>query len=78
MTDNQEGKFTFTREQAYDLVYAAREAQIRFKRARTEKRKGNPGYQQWDEERLKECIDHYSDMEDMLKSKYLETFGEHW
>ena len=68
----------FTQEQAYDLVYAAREAQIRFKRARTEKNKGNPAYQQWDSDRLDECIAHYKEMEHMLRIKYQETFGEPW
>ena len=68
----------FTKEQFYDLVYAAREAEIRFKRARTEKRNGNPAYQQWDDERLDECINHYKQMELMLRDKYEQTFGEIW
>ena len=47
---SQECPMMFTQDQAYHLVYAAREAQIRYKRARTEKNKGNPAYQMWDDD----------------------------
>ena len=71
-------KMDFTQQEAYDLVYAAREAQIRYRRARTEKRKGNPAYQLWDDDTLDEYIAHYKEMEQMLQDKYQQTFGEPW
>ena len=56
----------FNQDEYYDLIYAAREATIRFKRARTEFRKGNEAYSQWDEETLEERITHYTSLEDRL------------
>ena len=71
-------KFEFSKDEMNDLIYAAREAEIRFKRARTEYRAGNPSYSQWHPEDLEYNIKHYKGMEQMLKDKYREAFGEYW
>ena len=71
-------KFEFSKDEMNDLIYAAREAEIRFKRARTEFRKGNESYSSWDPEDLEYNINHYKEMEQMLKDKYREAFGEYW
>ncbi len=68
----------FTKEEMGGLVFAAREATIRFKRARTEFRKGNEAYSQWTEEALGVKIEDYTRMERSLKVKYEEAFGEEW
>ena len=67
---------SFTKEEVDDLIYAAREATIRFKRARTEFRKGNEEYAHWDEEVLREKIMHYANLEATLKAKYEAYYGE--
>lgn len=68
----------FNREEMNELIYSAREATIRFKRARTELRNGNDSYSQWDEELLDERIVHYSNLEDKLVAKYQAVFNEEW
>ena len=70
--------FEFSKEEFDELVYAAREATIRFKRARTEFRKGNPAYLNWGIDELNERIIHYSNLEEKLKGKYQAEFGEVW
>ncbi len=62
----------------YDMVYAAREATIRFKRARTLFREGNEAYSQWDEDTLAERIAHYTNLEVMLQERYQAAFSEEW
>ena len=71
-----------TQSEMYDLVYAAREAEIRFKRLRTKTRAEKDTM---DEEtyqyRITDCnenIRHYKRMERMLKVRYEDTFGEAW
>ena len=59
-----------------DLIMAARDATIRFKRARTEMRAGNEAYSQWDEETLRERIAHYINLEDKLKALYQAYYGD--
>jgi hypothetical protein len=70
--------FTFSEDEMYDLVYCAREATIRFKRARTEMRKGNDAYSHHTEEECQADIDKYSRIERTLKIKYEEAFGKAW
>ena len=67
---------SFTKDEMTDLIYAAQDAMIRFKRARTELRKGNESYQQWDEETLLERITHYSNLRDNLKAKAIDYYGD--
>ena len=70
--------FEFSKEEMYDMIYAAREARIRFKRARTEMRAENVAYIQWDEESLDYNIKRYTAVEVMLRERYQEAFGEEW
>ena len=56
----------FTVEELDDLIYAAREATIRFKRARTELKRENPNYLHWDLEYLHEKICFFADLEGKL------------
>ena len=85
-----EADITFTKDEFYDLIYAAREAEIRFKRLRTktwseqaEAEAKVPGCRLADEhlyeDRIMECnenIKHFKAMEAWLKVKYLNAFGE--
>ena len=71
-------KFEFTRDEMNDMIYAAREARIRFKRARTLFREGHESYSQWDEETLNESIAHYTNLEMMLREKHEVAFGDVW
>lgn len=70
--------FEFSKEEMDSMVYSAREARIRFKRARTLFREGNVAYLQWDEDTLAERIAHYTNLEVMLREKYAVAFGEDW
>ena len=77
-----EASITFSKDEFYDLIYAAREAEIRFKRLRT---KTYAEEDQMDAEtyqyRVEECnenIAHFKAMEAWLKVKYLDAFGEDW
>ena len=71
-------KFEFTRDEMNDLIYSAREAQIRFKRARTLYREGHESYAMWDEDTLNESISKFSNLEADLREKYQAAFGEAW
>ena len=66
----------FTQKELDQMVSAAREATIRFKRARAEFRAGNEAYSHWDEEILRENIAHYSNLESTLRARYIAYFGE--
>ena len=61
-----------------DLIYAAREATIRFKRARTEFHKGNEAYSQWNVEDLNEKIEYYANIERRLVTQWNEATGMIW
>ena len=66
----------FTKDEMEELIYSAQDAMVRFKRARTEMRKGNEAYSQWDEETLLERITHYSNLRDSLKAKAIAFYGD--
>ena len=77
-----EAMVSFSKDEFYDLVYAAREAEIRFKRLRT---KTNAEKDEMDAEdydyKIEECnesIAHYKSMEKWLRNKYYQAFGENW
>ena len=70
--------FTFSKEEFTDLIYSAREATIRFKRALTLYRSGNDDYSHWDFDTLSERIAHYHNLECRLRAKYEVAFGEAW
>ena len=61
-----------------DLIYAAREATIRFKRARTEFHKGNEAYSMWNVEDLNEKIEYYANIERRLVTQWNEATGMIW
>ena len=56
----------FTLEELDDLIYAAREATIRFKRAKTELKRENPNYLHWDIDHLNDKICFFADLEGKL------------
>ena len=66
----------FNQKELDNLISAAREATIRFKRARTHFRNGDENYSHWDEEVLTESIQHYTNLEANLKAKYEAHYGE--
>ena len=72
----------FSQAEMYDMVYAAREAEIRFKRLRTKTRAEKDSMDPEDYSyRITDCnenIAHYRRMERMLKVRYEDTFGEAW
>ena len=66
----------FRRDELYDLIYAAREAHIRFKRLRKCVRRGDEDVSHWSED---ECTDHakrLTSLEKFLIEKYEDEFGE--
>ena len=65
-------KCSFTDEQFDDLVYACREAQIRFARLR----KDPPAHFDLDE--IKGKIEHYSELEFMLRDIFKANTGRDW
>ncbi len=69
-------QFEFTKEEFNDLIYAAREATIRFTRARSEFRKGNKVYSHWTEEELEDRMQEYVTLESKLVKLYESAFGE--
>ena len=73
-----EASITFGKDEFYDLIYAAREAEIRFKRLRKCVRRGDEDCTHWNEESINDEIAHFKSMEAWLKNKYREAFGEYW
>ena len=61
-----------------DIVYSAREAQIRFTRLRKAVRRGDPDVSHWTEEECEEKMDKYADVETLLKDLYRNATGEEW
>ena len=61
-----------------EVLYASREAQIRFKRARAEFRNGNEAYSHWDEDLLNHELAQYTKLEEKLTRLYQEATGEDW
>ena len=59
---------TFTEDQYDSICYAAREAQIRFKRLRTQVLAEVPELAHWTVEQLDQKIKHYKELEDFLMS----------
>ena len=59
---------TFTEDQYDSVCYAAREAQIRFKRLRTQVLAEVPDVAHWSIESVDEKIKHYKELEDFLTS----------
>ena len=68
----------FSPEEVDELVYACREATIRFQRAKTELRRGNESYQHWDVDYLNEQISHFASLEGTLAARYEAYTGTSW
>ena len=80
--DDREELISFSKSEFYDLIYAARDAHIRYKRLRTQVRENasqaDPDYVSWKIDDCTEAIEHYNAMEDWLRKKYREAFGVYW
>ena len=70
--------FEFSKEEMNDLIYSAREATIRYKRARTLYREGHESYAMWDEDTLNDKVAKFANLEASLCEKYQAAFGEAW
>ena len=71
----------FTQSEFYEVVYAAREAQIRYKRLRSKYREDDTLDDDTKKYRTEDCtimIGHYKSMEMWLCDKYLQAYGENW
>ena len=61
-----------------DIIYAAREAQIRFMRLRTQVRAGDPSAHHWSEDECDDKIAHYLKLEAELARSYKSITGNDW
>ena len=81
-SDDVEAFISFNKAEFYDLVYSAREAEIRYKRLRTkirnEKDEMDPESYDVRIEDCNESIAHFKSMEVWLRGKYREAFNEEW
>ena len=76
MTDNN---FKFSADEMDDIIYAAREARIRFSRLRKCVRRGDKDVvEQWTEESCNTNIEKYKNLEESLVAKFEDTFGREW
>ena len=71
-------KFEFTEAEFSELISAAKEAQIRWKKARTLWKVGHHAYLRHDENELEENIERFSQIEKMLIERYRTVTGENW
>ena len=70
--------FKFTPDEMDDIIYAARDVQIRFSRLRKCVKRGDEDVQHWSESECDRKIDHYKNLETKLIAKYWEAFGNDW
>ncbi len=61
-----------------DVIYAAREAVVRWKRARTEMRKGNDSYNHLNEGYVDEKLTYWTAHEAKMIRLYEDVTGEAW
>ena len=71
-------KFDFTKQEFDDLIAAAKEARIRWKKARTLWKVGHHAYLKHNEQELEENIERYKQTEKMLIDRYKTVTGEDW
>ncbi len=69
---------TYNKEEYDLLVYAAREAQIRFKRLRKRILRDDFDVSHWDIDEVNEQINHWKTQETKLTNKFQELTGESW
>ncbi|QNI53710.1 hypothetical protein SynBIOSE41_01189 [Synechococcus sp. BIOS-E4-1] len=71
-------KFDFTKEEFDELVAAAKEAGIRWKKARTLWKVRHHAYLKHNEQELEENIERYKQTEKMLIDRYKTVTGNDW
>ena len=70
--------FEFSEAEFSELISAAKEARIRWKKARTLRKVRHHAYLKHDENELEENIERFAKVEKMLIERYRETTGETW
>ena len=75
---NSSYNIKFTSDEMDDLIYATREAQIRFSRLRKCINRGDEDVSHWSIEECEAKMEHYKRLESNLHNKYRETFGTDW
>jgi len=70
--------YEFSKEEYDELVFAAKEARIRWKKAKTLWKVKHHAYLKHDEKELDENISRFAEVEEMLLSRYKKTNGEDW
>ena len=76
MTDSF--NFKFSQDEFDDLIYAAREANIRFSRLRKCVKRGDEDVSHWTVEECDKKIQHYKSLESNLISKFRQAFDTDW
>ena len=76
MTDSF--NFKFSQDEFDDLIYAAREANIRFSRLRKCVKRGDEDVRHWTVEECDKKIEHYKNLESNLISKFRQAFDTDW
>ena len=71
-------KFDFTKEEYGELIAAAKEARIRWKKARTLWKVGDHAYLRHNEQELEANIERFKQTEQMLMDRYKTLTGDVW
>ena len=71
-------KFDFTKAEFDELIAAAKEAGIRWKKARTLWKVGHHAYLRHNEQELEQNIDRFKQTEKMLIDRYRSVTGKYW
>tara|TARA_B100001113_G_scaffold245570_1_gene202053 strand:+ start:190 stop:576 length:387 start_codon:yes stop_codon:yes gene_type:complete len=74
----QKMKFDFSEEEFRELIAAAKEAQVRWKKARTLWKVGHHAYLKHNEQELTDNIDRFKQTEQMLLDRYKSVTGDDW
>ncbi len=71
-------KFDFSNEEFSELIAAAKEAQVRWKKARTLWKVGHHAYLKPNEQELTNNINRFKQTEQMLLDRYKSVTGDDW
>ena len=71
-------KFDFSNEEFSELIAAAKEAQVRWKKARTLWKVGHHAYLKHNEQELTNNINRFKQTEQMLLDHYKSVTGDDW
>ena len=74
----QRMKFDFSNEEFSELIAAAKEAQVRWKKARTLWKVGHHAYLKHNEQELTNNINRFKQTEQMLLDRYKSVTGDDW